>query len=207
MIVAYRLFYKKQGVTLRDRGIIISREVAWKTLLLSVLVVSCAFGIVFFAHYFFLTDFRIWVLAVKAFNADKVLIALRYVPFFLIYFIINSIAVNCFNYNSIGGKKDWLNITILAVFNSLGPIVLVILQYTTFFATGLPLFSATEGDKIGPIWLIPVIIILTISAVISRIIYKKTKNPYLAGLINAMITTMILCSNTVTILGVTLFRQ
>ena len=33
------------------------------------------------------------------------------------------------------------------------------------------------------------------------IIYKRTRNPYIAGLINAMFIVMISCSNTTTILG------
>lgn len=91
-----------------------------RTIVLALLACGLAFLILFFADYFFKTDFRLWVLTLKAFDADKVLIALRYLPLFLIYYIINSVAVNCFNYNTIGGKKGFGNILILAVFNILG---------------------------------------------------------------------------------------
>ena len=39
------------------------------------------------------------------------------------------------------------------------------------------------------------------AALMSRIIYKKTKNPYLAGLISACLVTLINCSNTFTTLS------
>lgn len=207
IFLTYRFSLKSQGFSLIGRGLVISKEVLRKTIVLSVLVVSCAFGIVFFANYFFLTDFRVWVLAVKAFGPEKVLFALRYFPFFLVFYIANSIAINCFNYNEIGGKRKWLNITVLGVFNSLSGLVIIAVQYTAFFSTGLPFWSATEGGKMGPIWMFPLVVLLFIAALISRAIYKKTNNAYLAGIINALVTTMILCSNTVTILGTTFFRQ
>lgn len=201
MTLSYKFYGKKHGISLRESGIVLNREKIWRTVLLSILVIVCSFNLVFFAQYFFKTDFRLWVLAVKAFQADKVLIALRYLPMFLIFYVINSISVNCFNYNTVGGEKGWGNIAIVGLFNSLGAIVIVAIQYIAFFSTGFQVWRVTEGDRIGPIWLFPVIVILFLAAVISRIIYKKTRNPYLAGFINAMFVTMISCSNTTTILG------
>ena len=171
----------------------------WKTLVLSVLVVYCAFGLVFFANYFFQTDFRLWVLGVKVFNADKVLIALRYLPFFLVFYVVNSISINCFNYNKIGGEIG--NAVLLGVSNCFACIVLVAAQYIGFYSTGEPFWGLAEGERILAIWLFPVIFFLFITAIMSRIIYKKTRNPYLAGFINAMVIVMISCSNTFTSLS------
>lgn len=201
VLVLYYFFYaKKNGFSLKKSGVLPGWRTFGKTALLSVIVVTVCFSIVFFANYFFKADFRLWVFGIKAFQSDKVLIALRYLPFFLIFYVINSISINCFNYNAIG-KKKWVNITLLALFNSLGGIVLLAMQYITFYATGYQLWHMTEGDRIGPIWLYSVIFILFGAAIVSRILYKKTKNPYLAAFITAMIITMISCSNTTTILG------
>ena len=68
-----------------------------KTIYLSILTVTLAFGILFFADYFFKTDFRLWVLTLKAFDADKVLIGLRYIPLFMFYYIMLSIVSCCYN--------------------------------------------------------------------------------------------------------------
>ena len=161
---------------------------------LSILTVAAAFGIVFFLAYFFNTDFRFWVLAVKVFGADKLWIALLYVPFFLLYFLVNSIAINVFNRFTLAGK-EWLNTAVLAFVNILGPLVLVVWQYTTFFITGdtIPGFNG-----IYTIWLFPVLVILAASAVLARKIYRVTGNPYIGGFINAMVVTIIAVTNTMT---------
>ena len=157
--------------------------------------------ILFFADYFFQTDFRLWVLTLKAFDADKVLIALRYLPFFLVFYLINSVAVNCFNYNTIGGKKGWGNVIILSVFNILGALVFLIVQYGTFFSTGLLKWYSTEGWRISGIWLYPAIVYLFLAPILNRFIYKRTKNPYLSAIIVAILITVMCVANTTTVLG------
>ena len=74
-------------------------------------------------------------------------------------------------------------------------------QYGYFYATSRQFFGLTEGERILPIWLFTVIPILFGAAVISRILYKKTRNPYLAGFINAMFVTLFTCTNTFTTLS------
>ena len=69
------------------------------------------------------------------------------------------------------------------------------------FTSMLQLYGLTEGQRIGPIWLFPVMVILFGAAITARILYKKTKNPYLAGLINSMFVVLISVSNTFTVLG------
>lgn len=199
MILSCQLYGKKNGRSIRENGVLISKSALWKTLLLGMLVTGVSLGIVFLANYFFKVDFRIWILAIKAFNSDKVLIVLRYLPFFLVFYVAHSVSMNCFNYNTIGGKRG--NTLILCFANSLAPIVLVTAQYACFYATSRQLFGLSEGERIAAIWLIPIIFILFGAALMSRVIYKKTRNPYIAGLISALLVTVISCSNTFTTLS------
>lgn len=197
LILSYYVFAKKEGLDLQANGLKMNAEAWGKTILLSLTIVFSAFLLVFLADYFFLTDFRIWVLTVKAFNADKIGIALRYLPFFLLFYIPNSIAINAFNYVSIG-KKEWINTAILALFNGLSLIIIVIVNYALFFAKGEQVMLG--GISILGIWAIPIAIILPLAAIASRKLYRMTNNPYLAGLVNAMIVTLISCTNTLTTL-------
>ena len=162
---------------------------------LAVVTVAAAYGIVFFLGWIFITDFRFWVLAVKVFDADKLWIALLYLPFFLLYFLVNSVAINVFNRFTLAGK-EWLNTAVLALVNILGPLVLVVWQYTQFWITGdtIPGFSG-----IYTIWLFPVLVILAASAVLSRKIFRVTGNPYIGGFINAFVVTLIAVTNTLTV--------
>jgi dienelactone hydrolase len=195
MFLSYYFFAKKQGMNLRETGVVISFRTLLKTIGLSLTVAAAAFGLVFFADYFFKTDFRFWVIAVKAFTPDKIAITLKYLPFFLLFYIANSVAVNCFNFVAVG-KKEWMNTALLAVFNGLSSAIILCIQYFTFFGTGQVAF--TKFSNIVEIWLYPIVIILPIAAIISRKIYRSTKNPYLPGIISAIIITLISCSNTLT---------
>lgn len=199
MFLSYCFYGKKNGFSLSDHGVTITLKDIGKTILLALIVVSVSYSWVFFADYFFKTDFRIWVIAMKAFEADKVLIAVfPYAIFFLIYFIANSVLINSFNYSDIG-KRGWVNMLVVALFNMAPVAILLLIQYTNLRVTGfLFLNDQLKAECIGTVWLFPILVFLPVSAVISRKIYRVTNNPYLPGIINGLIVTMISCSNTVT---------
>lgn len=191
MVISYLLFGRRSGQDLRAVGVFPGWRKFFHGLGLALTTVVAAFAIVFALDYFFTTDFRLWVIAVKVFTPDKILLALTVLPLFLLYFVANSVAINSFNRFTLRGK-EWLNTLLLALFNSLAPIVLVIAQYTTFFVTG---FTIPGFGGIFSIWLFPVILILAAAAVISRKIYRATNNPYIAGFINAAVVALISVSN------------
>lgn len=183
----------------RDTGVRIGGRRLGMTVVLALVVAAASYGLVFLADYFFKTDFRLWVLPLKAFTADKLPIILMYLPFFLVYYICNSISINCYNYFEMG-KKPWVNTAVMAFFNALAPVVMVLVMYICFFVTGyLPNeFVSWFGGSIIGIWLYPVIVILPVAAVVSRILYKRTRNPYLAGILMALLVTTMSCTNTLT---------
>ena len=191
-------FFDGKAISLKDRGITISLTNVWKTILLSLAVVIGAFAIVFVADWLLKVDFRLWVIPLKAFSPNMFSIILIYLPFFLIFYVIHSVTVNSFNFVKMG-KGDWVNTAVLALFTTLGALVIVVVQYGTFFATGK---SFTESmmtpalSNILGIWLFPILIYFPLAVVFDRKLYKVTKNPYLGGLIFALIMTIIACTNT-----------
>jgi dienelactone hydrolase len=197
LAITYNAFSKKNGQTFRAAGVLPGWRKLVHTLGLAAVVVASAYALVFIVDYFFTTDFRLWVLAIRAFEPDKLLIALPYLPFFLLYFVVNSILLNGFSRITLAGK-EWLNTAVLAVANALGPIILIVIQYTTFVATGLPVSGLGPFSAMYVIWLFPVVVILAAAAIISRKIYRATGNPWLAGFINAGVVTLIAVSNSLT---------
>lgn len=199
MLLYYYVSGRKNGLNLRERGVKISLGKLGKTILLAVIVVSVSYSWVFFADYFFKTDFRIWVLAVKAFGADKLWIALfPYMLLYLVFFIANSVAVNSLNFNNIGskhGKREWVNTAIVATANALPPVILLLMQYINFFSTGFLLFP---NANMQIVWLFPFLVVLPVTAIIARKMYRITGNPYLPGIINGVIVTIMSCTNTLT---------
>ena len=182
-------------VDLRERGVRVGWTTLWRTIIVAIVVVAAAFGLVFLADYFFKTDFRAWVLTIRTFTPDKIGIALRYAPLFLLYYVPQSLAVNGFNYVSMG-RKEWVNTAVVAGFTALGPAVVVLIQYVTFFVTGEVFFTGVSN--IVGIWLFPIVVILPVAAIISRKIYHATGNPYLGGIVNGLIVPLIMSSNTLT---------
>lgn len=202
MVVSYFAFGKKNGVDLAEVGVKISVKKLLKTVLLAVIVLACTVSTVFIADYLFMADFRIWVLAVRAFKVQQ--LGYTFAPYaflFLVYYVANSVAVNCFNYNDIGmknGKRRWINTLLVALAAVLPAIILLLLQYIPYFAGSDLMWP--QYNMYG-VWLFPMLVILPGAAVVSRIIYRKTKNPYLPGIICGVLVALISCTNTLTMIG------
>lgn len=195
MVGAYFAFGRTSGMNLRASGVLPGWKNFFHGIGLALTTVFLMYSVVFLVDYFFKTDFRLWVIGVKWFTPDKLGYALVVLPLFLIYFVANSIAINAFNRVTIAGR-EWVNTAVLALANSLGPIILVVAQYTTFAITGnlIPGFGG-----IFSIWLFPVILILAVTAIVSRKLYRATGNPYIAGFLNATVVVLISVSNSLVI--------
>jgi len=196
MVVSYLAYGKKNGMDLKETGVCISVKKLAKTILLAAIVLAATTSTVFIADYFFKADFRLWVLAIRAFKVKQ--LGLTFAPYaflFLVYYVANSVAVNCFNYNKIGGKG---NIAILAISAGLPAVILLLMQY-------IPYFSGSDlmwpNWNMYGVWLFPMLVILPGAAVISRIIYRETKNPYLPGIICGVMVALSSCINTLTMVG------
>ena len=72
-------------------------------------------------------------------------------------------------------------------------LILPWMQYITYYTQKHMLWLA---DNMHVLWLFPIVLILFASTVINRLIYKATKNPYLGGLINAIIVGILTITNT-----------
>ncbi len=195
MLVSYFAYGKKNGMDPEAVGLKISPRKALKTILLAVIVIAAAFGFLGVMDYLFMADFRIWVLAVRAFNPEKLWVSLWYVLFFLVYYVGNSVAAGCFNYNDVGGRS-WVNTLILAIAAVFPAPILLLIQYVPFISGGNMTWPA---NNMQCVWLFPMLVILPLAVVISRIIYRRTKNPYLPGLIMGIFVTLITCSNSLTL--------
>ena len=199
MVLFYNLHAKKHGVTLENRGIKISLPNLGKTVLLAIIVASVSYAWVFFANYFFKTDFRLWTLAFKAFNSSLLFTSsiLPCLILLLIFFIPASMATNCFNYNQVGGKHKWVNTLIVSAFAVLPAVVMLAIQYGTYFGTNQ---MAWPSSAMYVLWLFPLVVVLPATTIISRWIYKVSLNPYLAGIVSAIIVALFACMNTWTYL-------
>ncbi|MBR6029835.1 MAG: alpha/beta fold hydrolase [Clostridia bacterium] len=194
MVVSYFAYGRKNGMDLEERGVKIGAKKLGLTVLLALIVVTVAYGIVFVMDYFFFSDFRLWTLAIKAFELP-ILRCLPYIFLFFPFYIASSVATNSFNYNTIGGKFNGI---IVGCFTALPALILPWMQYIHYYTQKAMLWP---DSNMHILWLFPIVLILFGSTIINRMIYKATKNPYLGGLINALIVGLMTITNTCTIIN------
>ncbi|MFK4789048.1 alpha/beta hydrolase family protein [Microbacterium sp. ZW T5_56] len=199
MFASYRLFGARRGQDLRAIGVLPGWRKFWLGVLLAAVVVLAFVLILFVTEYFFQSDWRLYVLGIATFNADKIGLILLYLPLFLAFYVFNSVAMNSFNRFTVAGR-EWLNTLILATVNALPAIILVAIQYIIFAITGELAWHDGES-RIAGIWLQFVIPFLFVAVIISRKIYRSTNNPYIGGIIMAAIATIGSVSTTITIAG------
>ena len=184
---------KKFPIDKEERGVKLGKEKMLRSIVLALTVVVGAFALVFLSDYLFLTDYRLWCFAtIRAFDSKHLFKIIAFLPFWLFYYIATSVANNCYNYTKMG-KKPWTSVAWQMFFAFIGPELMIIIQYSKFFISGKMVLDPITG--IMGIWLFPIVLILPLSVLISHLIYKKTKNPYIGGIIMAIIATV---TNTLT---------
>ena len=191
-----RKIRKRTDVDRFERGIKISRPRMRRTVLLAITVVFSAFLLVFLSDYFFLTDYRLWCFAtIRAFDAKHLVKVLCFLPFWLVYYLATSVSTNCYGYARRGKRRGHPVLKqMFLVF--IGPALMIAIQYIKFFITGKMVLDPLTG--IMGIWLFPIVIILPLSVLISNAIYKRTKNPYIGGIIMAIVACILTVTNTLT---------
>jgi len=187
---------KKFPVDRQERGIRIGREKLLKSILLALTVVCAAFALVFLSDALFLTDYRLWCFAtIRAFSPTHIPMILVFVPMWLIYYVVTSVSVNCYNYVEMG-KHPQNSVFLSMFFVFLGPQIMIMAQYIKFFITGKMVLDPITG--IMGIWLFPIVLILPLSVLISNMIYRKTRNPYIGGIIMGIVACILTVTNTLT---------
>lgn len=187
LIGFYYVGNRPAGVQFGQYGITRSLPVIGASLAAALAAVVLGYGLLFGIQAVFGVDFRIWTLAVRTFKVEHLLVALRYLPVFFIYYFVNTVALNANTRGRRGG-------TALAIGLNIGGLVVwLALQYGLDFATGVAMYPAQALNGILLVALAPC---LAIAAVFARRLYEKTNNVWLAACLNAMLFTMITCANT-----------
>lgn len=187
---------KKFPVDKGERGITLGWRKLAKSVLLAVTVTCAAFALVYLSDGIFLTDYRLWCFAtIRAFSPSHIPMILAFLPLWLVYYVVTSVSANCYNYTQVG-KKPWSGVVWQMFFVFLGPQIMIMGQYITFFSTGKMVLDPITG--IMGIWLFPIALILPLSVLISNTIYRKTKNPYIGGILMGLIACILAVTNTLT---------
>lgn len=186
-LMFYGISRKKLGTQSKDYGVRLKVMPILASFATAVVVVVFAYAVLYLMQAIFGVDFRIWTLAVRTFKPEFILVALRYLPFFFVYYMINTVAINANCRNRKGGY-------LIAIALNVGGLLLwIALQYGLDFTRGVAL---EPGQALNGILLFATVPCLAIAAVFAKKLFEKTNNVWLASFLNTCLFTMITVANT-----------
>lgn len=188
----YRFYGKRQGVRPDMWGVRIRLSELMRTLALASLLFVAYYGVLFTAYFVLHVDYRVLFMGVRPFQPEMVLLLAMYVPFLFVFFLSNSVRVN--GAMRLDGQAEWKSMLLAGIANSAGLLLIVIVQYVTFAATGTVYW--TEG------WLyvnmlFAIVPMMFALPYFNRYFFRMTGRVYLGALTTCLVFAMILLTNTV----------
>ena len=190
--LSYKLFGKRNGVDTKSWGLSINKIDLLKTCALAVMVFATFYAFLFLNYAVFHVDYRFWFMGVRIFQPEMLVVLLMYLPLFFIFFFSNSLRVN--GAMRFKDQPEWLSMLIAGFANSLGLMLIIIIQYLVYFNTG-EVFWTTNWLSVNLLFgIVPMMFVLPY---FNRIFFQMTGRIYLGPLITCLIFIMILSTNTV----------
>lgn len=188
-------FSKKAGGTTDDYGLTWDRKLAWgkigKSLLFSFLVVLAGYVTLVLTDYFFTTDYRFWVFAIKLLSPLQLRIAVIYfIPLLFYFFLLNTVIFAQLRTDKFGlGAEMLVNVLILI----LGYAGLILVQYIPLLAGGTLL---NPDEALWSIIAFQFLPLLTIVGVVDTYFNRKTGHVYVGAFMSTMLITWIVVAST-----------
>ena len=191
MSVVYVVSKADKGVTFKHYGVTFNPVKILLSILIAIITYAVAYGVLFLVDLIFKADFRIWTFAFKTFDFNICPTILKYFPTFLAYYVVSTAAITInTNTEKMQGVKGYL---LAIALNAGGGLLWLIHQYGTLFTTGV---AAHPGSALSGIVLVAMIPTLSIAAIISRNLCKKTGSIWLPAVLNALLMTTMTIANT-----------
>ncbi len=188
-VLSYKLSHRGETGIPEHWGVHISAANLGKSVLLAVMTVGVAYVILFASDLIFNTDYRIWMIAMRVFDVDKLLYAVAYFPAFALFYLVNSLNVECGN--QVQGMPRWQATLISCIANIAGIAALIFIQYS-----GLIMNGTFAYNSMRIVNLFPLLVLIPSATIICRSFYKKTGTIYTGALIMSMLYTLMTVSNT-----------
>ena len=169
-----------------------------KSLLLAILVVLHAYLLLALSGFFFKTDFRFWVIAVKLMTPLHLRIFLYYVLFFAFFFLVSSMVLHgqMRQTDAEGNPVTFRRAALVNLGLMIGGfIVLILFQYIPLLTGSQMPLHATEQSQLLTIVAWQFLGLLAIVALVTTYFFRKTGHIYVGAFINAMLITWIIVAS------------
>ncbi|MEO8034170.1 MAG: alpha/beta hydrolase, partial [Acidobacteriota bacterium] len=115
-----------------------------------------------------------------------------YVPFFLIFYLANSIRVN--SASRFQGQREWAGMLLMGIGNSVGLMMIMAIQYGWFFSTGT-VYWTTEWLFANMLFgVIPMMFVLPY---LNRYFFRVTGKVYLGAMVTCFVFILMMLTNNV----------
>ena len=150
-----------------------------RTAVLAACVLALFYALLFCVYAVFHTDFRfIFIAAAASFPTKVWLIALEYVPPFMVFYLANSVRVNLAG--RFEGQSEWMNKIVMGLANSVGLLSILVIQYASLATKGT-VFWTNEWIYVNLLFgIVPLMFILPY---FHRTFYLMTGRVYLGPFI------------------------
>jgi hypothetical protein len=190
--LTYRFHGRQHGVVPAMWGATIKASDFIRTLGLALLIWVIYYLLLFTMYWMFHVDYRFLFMGVRTFRAEELWLLLMYAPFFFIFFLSSSLRVNAAMRTE--GQPEWKGMLLGGIGNSIGLLLIVIVQYATFWRTGTVYW--TDG------WLyinllFAVVPMMFVLPYFNRYFFRMTGRIYLGPMVTCLVFIMILLTNTV----------
>ena len=164
-----------------------------KSLLLAIIITFCGYLLLAMSDFFFKTDFRIYVFAVKLMSLIQFKVFLGYlIPFFVYFFVAGMVQNSQMRLDSAKGQVSMWKAMIVNIILIIIPyIILNLWEY-------IPLYSgkALPNDPLTTIVMYQFVPILGISAAISTFFFRKTGHVWVGVFLNTLVLVWVMVAGT-----------
>ena len=192
---AYRFFGRARGVKAANWGASIGAGDLARTVVLAVTVFLGFYGLLAVVHAVWHVDYRFTFLGARPLQPVVIPQLAMYVPCFLVFFLSNSLRAN--SAMRLEGQPEWRGRLMAGFANSLGLLLIIVIQYVTFARTGTVFW--TEGWLYVNL-LFGVVPMMFVLPYFHRAFFLLTGRIYLGPFVMVLVFITILLTNSVTYL-------
>jgi len=190
--LSYRFYGRNRGIRAAMWGLEMTGGEMLRTVSLALALFVSYFLLLFAAYWLFHVDYRFLFMGVRVFQPELLVLLAMYVPFFFVFFLSNSLRIN--GAMRFEGQAEWKGMLLGGFANSLGLLMIVVVQYVTFGLTGTVYW--TDGWLYVNL-LFAVVPMMFVLPYFNRYFFRMTGRIYLGPMVTCLVFVMILISNTV----------
>jgi dienelactone hydrolase len=191
--LTYRFRGSRNGVTREMLGLGASARDLLRTLLLALTVTGGFYLLLYAVYGVFHTDFRfLFISATVSFPGKMLLVALEYLPLFLVFYLGNSIRVN--SAGRFEGQREWASMLLMGLANSAGLLLIMLIQYAVFLSRGTVYWTAEWLFANLLFGIIPMMFLLPY---FNRYFFRLTGRVYLGALVTCLVFILMMLTNNV----------